>query len=58
MEMLGVCAICGKPARFTCPICGSLVCADHIDMQTKVCVNCSMKRKGTGKMPRPDELLH
>jgi len=25
----GLCHICGKPARFTCALCGRLVCEQH-----------------------------
>jgi hypothetical protein len=60
MDLIGQCAICGSPARFTCSICGQLVCERHYNVKGKMCSNCSPmasdnieKRKG-----EKDKLLH
>lgn len=40
MEKLGLCMICGKPAQFTCSICGKLVCGDHYYPKARMCSHC------------------
>ncbi|MEM0448514.1 MAG: hypothetical protein QW520_01660 [Methanomassiliicoccales archaeon] len=40
MEILGPCMICSAPARFTCTICGRLVCADHYYPKAGMCSHC------------------
>ncbi len=27
---LGICTVCGKPARFTCRVCGAIICENCI----------------------------
>ena len=40
MELIGQCAICGKPALNTCAICGNLVCDEHYYPRAKMCSRC------------------
>lgn len=50
MEKLGVCSECGRPARYTCRMCGRLVCARHFDARTGLCTRCA---DGAGREDRP-----
>jgi hypothetical protein len=49
MEMLGPCMICGKPARFTCSVCGRLVCTEHYDTDSGLCSDDARKARHRGK---------
>ncbi|HII00225.1 TPA: hypothetical protein HA351_00760 [Methanosarcinaceae archaeon] len=45
MEVMGLCAICGKSAKlYTCPICGKLVCGECMDHRKGMCVRCARGR--------------
>ena len=60
MDLIGQCNICGRPARFTCAICGQLVCERHFDARTKMCATCSpsaSKNDEKGKW-EDEKLLH
>jgi len=50
MKMLGICNICGRPANYTCSMCGGFVCPNHYDFSISVCVKCR------GKVFRKDYL--
>lgn len=42
MSVSGLCEICTTgEVEFTCPRCGSLVCEDHWDEDTGMCVECA-----------------
>jgi hypothetical protein len=43
--MLGPCMICGKPGRFTCSVCGRLVCAEHYDADSGLCSDDDRKAR-------------
>jgi len=53
MEMVGLCAICGRPgAMHTCRICGRNVCSEHFDIGYGVCSSCGEKiNKHRGDIP-------
>ncbi|HDM67176.1 MAG TPA: orotate phosphoribosyltransferase, partial [Thermoplasmatales archaeon] len=41
MELMGLCQICGRPgARYTCILCGSIVCSNCFDAKHGVCIRC------------------
>ncbi|WP_456473750.1 hypothetical protein [Candidatus Pyrohabitans sp.] len=39
----GLCTICGKPARFTCSLCGRLVCERHY--VAGMCTECRVGKR-------------
>ena len=41
MEVLGLCSICSRPARYSCSMCGRLVCPQHYDKHSRLCDQCS-----------------
>ncbi|MDD1770628.1 MAG: hypothetical protein LUO79_06040 [Methanomassiliicoccales archaeon] len=45
MTTVGMCMICGKPAMFTCAICGRLVCREHYNSAYGMCTVCAPKTK-------------
>ncbi|HXZ24152.1 MAG TPA: hypothetical protein VEH08_05400 [Methanomassiliicoccales archaeon] len=51
METLGNCMICGKPGRFTCPICGRLVCDEHFDAASGMCTDDARKVRHRARGP-------
>jgi len=56
MEIVGQCAICGKPAQNTCSICGRLVCDDHYYPEARMCSHCipvTERRNGEHKKGLP-----
>ena len=59
MDLIGQCNICGRPAHFTCSICGQLVCEQHFDSRVKMCSTCSPKASNDDKkrMWEKDKLL-
>jgi len=54
MSVAGLCEICtdGR-VDFTCPRCGSLVCDDHYDEETGLCVECAAEVSEGGQDDRP-----
>jgi len=40
METIGLCAICGDHAQYTCNTCGRLVCENHYYVQARMCSQC------------------
>ena len=41
MELVGICMICGRPnARYTCRLCGRIVCNNCYDFSNGICVAC------------------
>ena len=42
---VGMCMICGKPAKHTCAICGRLVCDEHFNFSVGMCTVCAPKTK-------------
>jgi hypothetical protein len=41
MSVTDVCQVCeSAPGRHTCPQCGALVCDDHFDRASGLCVQC------------------
>ncbi|HDH45252.1 MAG TPA: orotate phosphoribosyltransferase [Thermococcus sp.] len=41
MELIGLCSICGRAgARYTCRLCGRIVCEKCFDFQNGICINC------------------
>ncbi len=59
METLGPCMICGKPGRYSCPICGRLVCDEHFDLASRMCTDDARKVRHRGRTNKgePGELL-
>ncbi|MCG2825611.1 MAG: hypothetical protein L6265_03330 [Thermoplasmatales archaeon] len=51
MKMLGICSICGRPANYTCSMCGGFICPNCYDFSTGVCIKCK------GKMFRKKDYL-
>ncbi|MHC1708813.1 MAG: hypothetical protein AB9819_00155 [Methanomassiliicoccales archaeon] len=45
MEVLGLCSICSRPARYSCTMCGRLVCPSHYDKHGRLCDQCSPERR-------------
>jgi len=44
MEVMGICAICGKPGiMHTCGLCGRNVCSEHFDAAHSICAECRAK---------------
>jgi hypothetical protein len=59
MDLIGQCSICGRPAHYTCSICGQLFCEQHFDTKVKMCTTCSPKAsKDEKKRKMEDNLLH
>lgn len=48
MEVLGLCSICTRPARYSCSLCGRPVCAEHYDKHNRMCYHCSPDRRDLG----------
>jgi len=47
MSVTGQCAVClAGPVEHTCDRCGGLVCADHFDEPTGLCVDCAAETRG------------
>ncbi|MDY6779643.1 MAG: hypothetical protein SV760_03675 [Halobacteria archaeon] len=40
MSAVGLCTVCSNPANRTCEGCGSPVCDDHYDAETRLCDDC------------------
>ncbi|HDL15575.1 MAG TPA: hypothetical protein ENH28_05440 [Euryarchaeota archaeon] len=40
----GLCHICGKPAKFTCALCGKPVCEKHLS-PGGICMTCFQGKK-------------
>ncbi|MBN1110379.1 MAG: hypothetical protein JXA45_06440 [Methanomassiliicoccales archaeon] len=55
MEVLGLCAICSKPARHTCSMCGRVVCSEHYVKRLHLCTNCA-RLHGDRERERPPDL--
>lgn len=48
MSVGGLCQICeAKEGQYTCDNCGTFVCADHYDEETRLCVQCASTVGGT-----------
>ena len=45
MKRIGLCHVCGKPARNTCSLCGRPVCDDDMDRATGACKMHSRGRR-------------
>ncbi|HOE53199.1 MAG TPA: hypothetical protein PKO24_06175 [Methanomassiliicoccales archaeon] len=45
MEVLGLCSLCSKPARYSCSLCGRPVCLEHFDRYAHLCYHCSPDKK-------------
>ncbi|MGD1060033.1 MAG: hypothetical protein ABR879_01065 [Methanomassiliicoccales archaeon] len=45
MTTVGMCMICGRPAMFTCSLCGRLVCREHHNASVRMCTVCAPKSK-------------
>lgn len=61
MSVSGLCEICTQgEVTHTCDRCGRLVCDDHFDEETGLCVECAAEvgrtgvRKGTDESDYPD----
>ncbi|MGI5991131.1 MAG: zinc finger HIT domain-containing protein [Methanosarcina sp.] len=47
MEVSGLCAICGRPAKlYTCPLCGKTVCSQCMNHKKHICIRCAHGRTG------------
>ena len=44
-EVRGLCVYCGKPAKYTCLLCGFPVCEQHIDHPKRICLACKQGKK-------------
>ncbi|HHF59116.1 MAG TPA: orotate phosphoribosyltransferase [Thermoplasmatales archaeon] len=45
MELTGLCSVCGRPgARYTCMLCGRLVCERCYDPVHRICVVCKRSK--------------
>ncbi|MDD3043042.1 MAG: hypothetical protein PHW56_08910 [Methanosarcinaceae archaeon] len=56
MEVMGICAICGRAAKlYTCPLCGKLVCGQCMDLRKGVCLHCTYGKRGGEKTFFPGE---
>ncbi|MGC8730156.1 MAG: hypothetical protein ACP5RP_02140 [Candidatus Micrarchaeia archaeon] len=44
-NIVGLCHICGKPARNICGMCGKPTCDEHFDKKLGVCMQCKQGRK-------------
>ena len=60
MSVSGLCQVCqSAEARFSCERCGSLVCADHYDRRTGLCLECAQETgagdRGGGEGDRPGQ---
>jgi len=40
----GLCRICGRIGKYTCKLCGKLVCSDDYDRDMQICVICKKGR--------------
>ncbi|MDD2438600.1 MAG: hypothetical protein PHD41_00020 [Methanosarcinaceae archaeon] len=50
MEVMGICAICGRAAKlYTCPLCGKLVCGQCMDQKRGMCLSCTQGTRGKPK---------
>ena len=60
MDLIGECYICGRPARYTCVICGRLICERHYDVRAKMCTNDSPSapKDDERRIAEEDNLLH
>lgn len=48
MSVSGLCQVCeAAEARFSCGRCGRLVCGDHYDRETGLCLECA-RESGLG----------
>ena len=58
MSVSGLCAVCNAPdVEHTCDRCGSLVCDEHWDGETGLCVECAAevgRTRGRGD-PEPTD---
>ena len=44
--LLGLCSICGKPqGKFSCHLCGKIVCINCYDIEHSVCITCRIGKK-------------
>lgn len=56
MEVMGICAICGRAAKlYTCSLCGILVCEQCMDHRKGVCLHCAHGKRGSGRAFSPEE---
>jgi len=44
-QLVGVCVYCNAPAKYSCSLCGALVCEKHYDPQSGICTVCKQGRR-------------
>lgn len=44
MDVVGLCSVCGKPAKNSCKMCGRIFCDDHFDKKLGICNSCKRGR--------------
>ncbi|MCI4435014.1 MAG: hypothetical protein JHC29_06085 [Thermoplasmata archaeon] len=42
--ILGLCYICGRPAKHVCKLCGRQVCDEHYISSLGICTTCYLKK--------------
>ena len=45
MKVTGLCVYCGKPAKYTCSLCGAMVCDVHYNTVKGICTACALGKK-------------
>ena len=56
MSVSGICEICGVgEVRHTCSRCGQLICDEHFDEETGLCVECLSQVGGGQERQRSPE---
>jgi len=56
MSAASPCEICGTPAvEFTCTRCASLVCEEHYNRETGLCVECQAEVGGAENIPTGED---
>ncbi|MGB3943317.1 MAG: hypothetical protein WBK88_00810 [Methanothrix sp.] len=54
MELLGICAICGRAGKlFTCRLCGRLFCAECSGRGSGICIQCGGGRRSGASSREP-----
>jgi hypothetical protein len=59
MSVSGICEVCGVgEVHHTCSRCAQLVCDEHFDTETGLCIECLSEVGGRGQEPQhvPDDM--
>ncbi|MFB6266994.1 MAG: hypothetical protein ABEI31_04975 [Halodesulfurarchaeum sp.] len=58
MSVTGLCQVCeGAEAKFSCGRCGRLVCGDHYDRGSGMCIECA-RESGLGRPEDSPDTWH